>query len=200
MNSVRKGLLVVMATAAVTVCFVPSMAGAEGIDIGGKTAVTGNFSVTTIQPQDFFGVDITATIVYVGTSITRTSATGRWEYGAGLTVGIFDLDVSGAGDAIPSGSVSSYTPSLQVRVNTDLLGSEENFLIYAGLVAGVTFLDFDSGAADDNETDTLGAFGPKFGAEYYFASNFAVQLENVLLLDTLAGITNSLSFGVKVLF
>ncbi|MBW2726684.1 MAG: hypothetical protein JRE71_20080, partial [Deltaproteobacteria bacterium] len=82
MKSVRKGLLVVMATAAVTVCFVPSMAGAEGIDIGGKTAMSGSFSVTSIQPADFFGVDIEATIVYAGASLTRTSASGRWEYGA----------------------------------------------------------------------------------------------------------------------
>jgi hypothetical protein len=81
-----------------------------------------------------------------------------------------------------------------MRINSDLLGAEENFLVYAGLVGGVTFLDLDF------YDDEAGAFGPKFGGEYYFSSRFAVQLEDVVLFDTEGGITNTMSLGVKVLF
>jgi hypothetical protein len=201
MKWIRHSLWVITAMATITACLSTSVASAEGIEIGGKTAITGNFSVTTISPQDFFDVDINITIVYVGTSITRTTESGRWEYGAGLTIGIFDVDVGGSADSDDSITVGSYTPTLQVRVNTDLLGAEENFLLYAGLVAGVSFLDFNSGGGDANSNiETLGAFGPKFGIEYYFSSRFGVQLEDVLVVDTLAGVTNSLSLGVKVLF
>ncbi|MBW2294050.1 MAG: hypothetical protein JRG94_17320 [Deltaproteobacteria bacterium] len=193
MKSVRIGSSVAMSMAVMTTCVFSSMAGAEGIDIGGKTAVTGNFSVTTVAPDDFSGTDIVTTIVYVGTSITRTTADARWEYGAALTVGIFNLDVDGPG-VDESLTIATYTPSAQLRINTDLLGAEENFLVYAGVVAGVTFIDLDF------YDDEVGAFGPKFGGEYYFSSHFAVQLEDVILFDTENGINNSLSFGVKVLF
>jgi hypothetical protein len=193
MKSVRMSSMVVMAMVIVTSCLYTFMASAEGIDIGGKTAVTGNFSVTTVAPDDFSGTDIVTTIVYVGTSITRTTADARWEYGAALTVGIFNLDVDGPG-VDESLTIATYTPSAQVRINTDLLGAEENFLVYAGAVAGVTFIDLDF------YDDEVGAFGPKFGGEYYFSSHFAVQLEDVILFDTEKGINNSVSLGVKVLF
>ena len=163
------------------------------IEIGGRTAITANFGVTTQNPDETAGVDIETSIVNLGTNITRTTDDGRWEYGAGFTVTaiIIDIDSDAFSDKT---TVTLFTPSAQVRINTDLLGAEENFLVYAGFIAGVTIADYDS------FDDEVGAFGPKFGAEYYFSQNMAVQLEDALLFDTEKGITNTLSLGIKLLF
>lgn len=173
--------------------FATNAAAQGAIELGGRTAVTANFGVTTQDPDETQGVDIQTSIVNFGTAITRTTADARWEYGAGFTVTaiIIDIDAPGLDDKT---TVTLFTPSAQVRINSDLLGPEENFLVYAGFIAGVTIADYD--AFDDE----IGAFGPKFGAEYYFTSNIAVQLEDSLLFDTEKGITNNLSLGVKLLF
>ncbi|MFT5154161.1 MAG: hypothetical protein ACI841_004168 [Planctomycetota bacterium] len=159
------------------------------IEIGGKTAVTGNLSITTSKPDVF---DVTTTIVYLGTSLTRTSADARWEYGVGLTVGILNFDSDEPGGE--NGTIATYTPTAQVRINSDLMGPEENFLVYVGAVGGVTIIDFEF------YKDEIGAFGPKLGAEYYFSPRVAVQAENVFLVDTEKGINNNFGVGVKFLF
>ncbi len=163
------------------------------IDLGGRTAVTANFSATVQKPGESAGVDVRNTIITLGTSFTRTTADARWEYGAGFTVVAFvaETDSPDQNDTI---TTATYTPSLQVRINSDLLGPEKNFLVYAGFIAGVTIIDFEF------LDDEVGVFGPKFGAEYYFSSSLALQLQNDLLFDTEKGITNNLSFGVKLLF
>ena len=152
------------------------------VELGGRTAVTANFSVITNNPDR--GLDTTSLLI-AGT-LTRNTADARFEYGLGL--GVISL-FSDIGDA------SFVSPTAQVRVNTDLLGAEENILAYAGFVAGLTFVDID-GLGDD----VMGAFGPKFGAEYYFSSSVALQLEDMILFDTESGVTNSLTLGIKVLF
>ena len=91
-----------------------------------------------------------------------------------------------------------FTPNVTIRINSNLLGPEENILAYVGFIAGVTFLDVD--ADDFSFTDEVGSFGPKFGAEYYFTSSIAVQLEDSLLFDTDGGVTNTLMLGAKLLF
>lgn len=177
----NKTWISLIAGIALTLAFASQASAQGGIDIGGKTAATIVFSVITNDPDP--GDPTTAIIV--GGTLTRTTADARWEYGAGLTVVGFLSDF---------GDVTLWTPSGQVRINSDLLGPEENLLAYVGFIAGVTIIDSDFG------DDEVGAFGPKFGGEYYFSSNFAIQLEDALLFDTDDGISNTLTIGVKLLF
>ena len=170
---------------------------AGSIEIGGRNAFTANFGVTTQDPDSTAGVDIQTSIINLGAFVTHTTDSGRYEFGGGFTVAaiIIDIDIDGVdSEAEGKTTVTLFTPSIQARVNTDLLGPEENFLAYVGFIAGVTVADYD--AFDDE----VGAFGPKFGGEYYFSNNIAVQLEDSLLFDTDKGITNTLSLGIKLLF
>ncbi|MCP5043547.1 MAG: hypothetical protein GY944_21170 [bacterium] len=161
--------------------------------VGGKTAITATLGVTTQNTGKVDDVEIETTLVNFGTSITRTTGDGRWEYGVGCTVTAMVVDVDS--DALDEETkVMLFTPSAQIRINSDLLGSQKNFLVYTGFVAGVTIADYD--AFDDE----VGVFGPKFGGEYYFTSNVAVQLEDKALFDTEKGFTNDLSLGIKLLF
>lgn len=193
-RSIKKnGALVSIGLLAASLLISAEAFAAGAVEIGGRTAITANFGVTTQKPDTVNGFDIETSIVNLGTNITRTTDNGRWEYGAGLTVTaiIIDIDSDAFSD---KQTITLFTPSAQVRINSDLLGPEENILLYAGFIAGVTVADYDE------FDDEVGAFGPKFGAEYYFTSNIAVQLEDAFLVDTDSGITNNLSLGIKLLF
>ena len=98
-----------------------------------------------------------------------------------------------------SGDITIVTPSVLARINSDLIGPDDNVLVYLGIVAGVSILEIDvKGGSDIN--DESGAFGPKFGAEYYWTSNIAFQIEDTITFDTDEGLTNNLTLGVKYLF
>ena len=193
LSMMKNGALVSIGLLAASLLVSTQAVAAGAVEVGGRTAITANFGVSTQRPEKNAGVEIETSIVNFGTNVTRTTDDGRWEYGAGFTVTaiIIDIDSDAFSDKT---TVTLFTPSAQVRINTDLLGPEENILLYAGFIAGVTIADYD--AFDDE----VGAFGPKFGAEYYFTSNIAVQLEDAFLVDTDKGITNNLSLGIKLLF
>ena len=158
----------------------------DGLDLGGRTAVSGNFSVVTINPEDLS----TTSLIHVGSTLTRSSDDARFEYGIGLSV---------AGMLTDSGDITIVTPSVLARINSDLIGPDDNVLVYLGIVAGVSILEIDvKGGSDTN--DESGAFGPKFGAEYYWTSNIAFQIEDTITFDTDEGLTNNLTLGVKYLF
>ena len=166
------------------------------VEIGGRTAVSASFGVLTQDPDKENGVDFSTTSLNIGAELTRTTKDGRWELGAGLRIDVvvFEIEIDDLPEADSKTTITLFTPSAQVRINSDLLGPEENFLVYAGFIAGVTVADYEA------FEDEVGAFGPKFGAEYYFSPNVAVQLQDALLFDTNKGVTNSLTLGIKVLF
>lgn len=156
------------------------------IDIGGKTAVSANFSLNTINSDD---LDDDINVVFFNAQLTRTTESGRFELGGSLTVsGAISDDVE----------TSTTTLAALGRVNSDPLGPEENIILYGGFLAGVTFIKFEAGGFDGD--DEVGAFGPKFGAEYYLTPNFALQLEDTLIFDTEKNITNTLALGGKYVF
>ncbi len=159
---------------------------AEPIDLGGRIGVAANFSLTTLNRDD---LDDDINVVFFSTTVTRTTESGRFEFGGGLSV---------AGTITDDIETSATTLSGLVRVNTDPVGPEENVVFYAGFLAGVTFMKFEFGNFD--EDDELGAFGPKFGAEYYFTPNLALQLEDTLIVDTDKNVSNTLAIGAKYLF
>ena len=165
---------------------IPVLADDEKIEIGDRTAVTGTFSVVTTNPDK---LDST-TLLYLGSTLTRSTEEARFEYGIGLSV---------AGMLTDAADITIITPSATVRVNSDLIGRGDNILAYLGFVAGVSLLDIEIDGGKDVE-DESGVFGPKFGVEYYLSSDFAVQLEDTLLFDTDQGLTNNLTLGLKYLF
>lgn len=184
-------VLVAVGTAVVitTMMFATTASASGELELGGRTAATANFSVLSNKPDDFSK----STTVILGATLTRSSADVRFEYGAGLSVAATLSDFV---------DVTLVTPSGQVRINSNLMGPEENILLYAGFLAGVTFIEIDASgnAGGEKFTDEVGAFGPKFGAEYYFSSNLAIQLEDTVVFDTEKGVTNNLTLGVKLLF
>ncbi len=166
---------------AMTIAFA-SQASAQGaIEIGGRTAVTGIFSVISSAPDE--GPD--SDTVLLGITVTRTTANARWEFGGGFSVIAF------LGDDFDA---TIFTPTGQFRYNSNFMGPEENILLFVGGVAGITFIDVNG------FTDELFVVGPKFGAEYYFAPNAAIQLEDTVLIDSDSGVTNNLTLGFKYLF
>ncbi len=171
-------LVVVVVIAALCMA---SAASAEGqVEIGGKDSITGVGSVISTNPD----VGEETTTLILGGSFNRTTESGRFEFGAGFTVaGLFaDSDTA------------VFIPSLQGRINSNLLGAEENILVYAGVLAGVAIID------GDDFSDEVGTFGPKLGVEYYFSPKVAAQIEDTLLFDTEDGVTNSITLGIKFLF
>ena len=165
---------------AVALC-VATSAGAQGkVELGGKTSVTAVGSIISSNPD--VGEDTTA-VVLAGT-LNYTTLSARFEVGAGLAIiGLFADD-----------DVAIYVPTVQGRINSDLLGAEENILLYAGGTAGLLIIDSDA------FSDTYGTFGPKAGVEYYFSPNIAAQIEDQFLVDTEGGITNNITLGIKLLF
>ncbi len=160
-----------------------SEAAAEGaIDLGGKLALTASFSASSHHPDT--GGD--RTTIALGSTLSKTTADARWEYGAGILV---VAALSDFGDA------TRVTPSGQLRINSDLLGPAENVVLYAGFIAGLIFVDIEGRGREE-----IGAFGPKLGAEYYFSSNAALQLEDTVVVDTDSGVVNNLTLGIKLLF
>ncbi len=163
-----------------------SFASADPIDYGGRTAIAANFSLNTINPD---GPVDDINVIFLTTTVTRTTESGRFEFGGGLTVaGVVNDDIES----------TNTTLSALARINTDPWGPEENVIFYAGFLAGVTFIQFDAGGIDGD--DEVGAFGPKFGAEYYITPNIAIQIEDTFIVDTDENITNTLALGAKYLF
>ena len=166
---------------AMTVAFA-SQASAQGaIEIGGRSAITGIFSVISSAPDAGGDSDT----VLLGVTVTKTTSDGRWEYGGGFSVIALLTDDFDA---------TIFTPTGQFRYNSNFMGPEENILLFAGGVAGITFIDVNG------FTDELFVFDPKFGAEFYFAPNAAIQLEDTVLIDSDSGVTNNLTLGFKYLF
>lgn len=160
----------------------PSMAQADGIDIGGKISATGNLSVISQRPDEAGDTD---TLV-IGAGLNYTTQSARFEVGAALQIiGLFPDDFD---------EVGIYTPTAQVRVNSNLLGPDENVLLYAGFLVGATIID------SDQLDDELGVFGPKFGMEFYVSPSTAIQIEDQVLGDTEDGVTNNFLVGFKFLF
>ncbi|MCP4039022.1 MAG: hypothetical protein GY733_18940 [bacterium] len=88
--------------------------------MGGKTAITATLGVTTQNTGKVDDVEIETTLVNFGTSITRTTGDGRWEYGVGCTVTAMVVDVDS--DALDEETkVMLFTPPAQIRINSDLL-------------------------------------------------------------------------------
>ena len=171
---------------AMTIAFA-SQASAQGaIEIGGRTAVTGIFSVISSAPDE--GPD--SDTVLLGITVTRTTANARWEFGGGFSVIAF------LGDDFDA---TIFTPTGQFRYNSNFMGPEENILLFAGAVAGITFIQTRTSGLG-TQSDTLFVIGPKFGAEFYFAPNAAIQLEDTVLIDSDSGVTNNMTIGFKFLF
>jgi hypothetical protein len=166
---------------------VVSQASAQGaIEIGGRNAATGIFSVIVNNPDG--GSDTTA--VLIGATASRTTSNARWEFGGGLTL------VATLSDFL---DLTIVTPSAQGRINSNLIGPEENILFYAGGLIGITFLNIKV-KGEGSFDDTLGAFGLRGGVEYYVSPDIAVQLEELLVFDSDGGVTNNLTLGIKLLF
>lgn len=157
------------------------------VDIGGKTSVSGLFSVTTVDPDE--GDEVTALLL--GGLGAYTTEDGRFEFGGGLTVIAALADFA---------DFTVYSLSGQARINTDALGPEENVILYAGAIAGLGILDGDGNSAAEDLDDEVGQFGPKIGAEFYISPKTAIQVQEALLFDTEGGITNQFTIGFKVLF
>ncbi len=155
----------------------------NAVEIGGKTSVTGLFSVTTVNPDDF---DDQSTILF-GALAAYTTESARYEVGGGLTI---------AG-LIAEDDFTLYSLTLEGRVNSNALGPEENVLLYLGAIAGLGIVRGD-GALDID--DEIGLFGPKGGLEFYVSPNSAIQIQDAVLIDTEKGVTNQFTIGFKVLF
>jgi hypothetical protein len=179
--------IVVLAIASL-VMGVASQAGAAGqVEIGGKKSVTAAVSVSTTD-TDLAEDDFTTMLI--SGSFGYTTQNGRHEFAGALSVfGVFS----------DSADLTVWLPNAQYRINSNLLGPNENVLVYIGAVAGAGFIDFDAGS-DGEFDDQYGAFGPKVGAEFYVSPTVAVQIEDVFLFDTEDGTTNALTIGLKVLF
>ena len=151
-------------------------------EIGGKASVTAITTVTTYDPDDG---DAQTTLILGGLG-AYTTQSGRFEFGAGLTIGALFSDLA---------DVAIYQISGQARINSDPLGPEENLLVYLGAIVGVGIIrgDFDI-------DDEVGVFGPKIGAEFYVSPQTALQVQDAVLVDTESGVTNQLTLGIKFLF
>ena len=167
---------------AMTIAFAPQASAQGAIEIGGRTAITGNFSMISQDPDK--GSSFTAAAI-AGT-VTRSTPDGIWEYGGGLAI-------------LAGENFTIVIPSGQGRYNFGLKGPEENLLPYLGFVVGIAFVEID-GSGPGTGSDVLGTFGPKGGVEYYFSSNIALQLEDIFVVDTKSGITNTITIGVKYIF
>ena len=171
---------------AMLLSILPFAARAENaVGIGGRTSATASISAVHSEP-DARGADSDTVLVSLLGAYTTQDA--RWEVGAGLQVlGLF-TDIA---------DFAVYSPTVQARVNSNALGPEENILLYLGAVAGLGVLRTDAPGIEDDE---FGVFGPKAGAEIYFAPNMAVQIEDQFTWDTEGGTTNNLTVGFKLLF
>lgn len=172
--------MIAAALAVVALGWGTSAAAQNAVEIGGRSSVTANLSVTTTAPDDFDD----STTLLLGGLAAYTTEDARFEVGGGLTIlGLFS-----------SFDASAVSLSGQARINSDALGPEENVLLYLGAVVGVAFIEVDG------FNDEIGIFGPKVGAEFYFTPDMAFQVEDVLVGDTEGGVTNSLTIGLKLLF
>ena len=157
-----------------------SSANAQKVELGGRTSITAFGAVIYVDPDASDDV----TTLLIGGSANYTTENARFEGGLGVTfVGIFS----------DFGDVQTYNPIASARVNTNLLGPEENLLLYGGGVVGVSIIrgDFE---------DEIGIFGPKAGVEFYVTPDVALQVEDQFLFDSEGGTQNVLQFGFKVLF
>jgi hypothetical protein len=91
------------------------------------------------------------------------------------------------------GTTLIILPNAQYRINSNLLGPEENIVLYLGGSAGVAVF---TGAI----SKTVGSFGPRVGLEYYISPRVALQLEDSFQFDTDSGKANAVTVGVKILF
>ncbi len=180
----RKLVQSAVAAALLSTMLVGGSARAAGdIDIGGRTGLTLLTSLISIIPET---QEATHTLLVGGTA-TWTTPGGRHEFAGGLTV----VAIFGGGI-----DTQTYIPNFQYRLNSNLLGPEDNWLLFVGGTVGASFI------VNPGFEQTLATFGPKFGAEYYFNRNVALQLQDIVLWDSggTGQINNSLTIGLKVLF
>jgi hypothetical protein len=157
-------------------------------EIGGRISATGNFAVSSIDPD---GGNNDTTAIIFGATGAYTTENGRWEFGAGLTIAGFLLPSDLDSDTIV------YSPTVQARINSNPLGPEENVLVYGGAAVGLGIVRSDSPFVSDDE---VGVFGPKAGLEFYVTPNAALQIEDVFLFDSDGGNSNTFTVGFKLLF
>ena len=158
----------------------------NAIGVGGRTSITANFALISANPDIGGKTDN----IVVGASIAYTTESARFEIGGGVNIlGLFadgfDLGV--------------YTISGEGRINTNALGPDENILLYAGAIAGVSIIDIDAGPGL-SFTDEVFVVGPKIGGEFYITPNTAIQLQDAFLVDSEGGTTNNLTIGFKFVF
>ncbi len=163
-----------------------SAGNAEPISIGGKKAVAMAASIGSNR-------DSTDISIYMA---------GSWIAPNGIFEGGFGLLVAGAGIGKDTWLLINM-PSVTARVNTPLLGPEENMLFYLGGDVGVTLLIAHAAGATNSTTNVSG--GPKIGFEYYMSPRTALQIQDsVTLQEGTAGNsidwTNRVSVGFRVLF
>lgn len=166
------------AVVSMTFCFATHASAAGGIEIGGRSSATGVMAITTDTPEN----GSATTDALIGGIYTKTSANARFDYGLGMTLNLGE-------------DFTAFTPSVQARINSNLMGSEENILLYGGGVFGISFVDIDG------FTDELVTYGLKAGLEYYFSADIALQVEDQLLFnDSNDDNINTITLGIKVLF
>ena len=126
---IRGTILFTTVLMAATLGLASSAQAAGDVEIGGKMSLTAVAAVATTNPDE--GDD--STTLLLGGTGAYTTANGRFELGAGLQIiGLFaDSDFA------------IYSPRIEGRVNSNLLGAEENILVYGGAVAGAAFLRSD---------------------------------------------------------
>ncbi len=120
-NTMARNTMAVFAVLMIGILFSSGSAAAQNsIEIGGKTSLAADFSIATTNPD--FGPK--STILVLSGLGAYTTKSGRFETGAGLTIpGLFsDIDAS----------IVQLTA--QTRINTDLMGPEENVLFYGSSV------------------------------------------------------------------
>jgi len=157
------------------------------IDIGGKTAMVVNGAIDSGNDGTSLSLNIEGTYVFPG---------GTYEVGAGI--GFFGTGVG------KDGGIGSISPNVTARINSPMIGPEENILFYAGANLGFTVTIIDQPITSEVTRETDASGGPRFGVEYYFSPQIAVQLEDRITFskDPAGDNTtdNRISVGVRLLF
>lgn len=184
MNRISRSIVAAFMLLAV---FAPHASAGEPVELGGKKAFT---LLAAVNAESEF-----ASATLVGSlDFSYITESARYEVGGGIrAVGLL------AGPA----TLAAYFPYVTGRVNTNLFGSEENMLIYAGINLGLGIFTID--VDDDDASKTSFAGGPRIGFEYYVTPRFAFRFDNTLTLsegaeDSSIAVSNTTSLGARVLF
>jgi len=193
----------------------PSLAG-EPIQMGGRSAITFNGSLTTttrdVETTEFengpFGpVTTTSTDTETQTDWTVGVTYGfitpgaLFEFGASM----FFLASGLGGD----NELVSFTPAATARINTPAFGPTRNMLFYAGGNVGATYFAIEvptGSGGTEIEDSLLLSVGPKGGFEAFVTPRVAIQIEDAFTFnlgsdaDLFGKYVNRISIGAKILF